>query len=73
MFGSSEERKPVVTIENSSSARAGFGGATSTACNVVSIGAIAKLWESVPWFEPEADSFDPETLFSGISLDSAEL
>ncbi len=66
MFGSWEERKPAVTIDNASSARAGFGGAASTACDVVSIGAMAKLWESVPSFEPDTESFDPETLFSGM-------
>ena len=46
-------------------------GAVETASSgiddVVSFGEMAKLWDSVPWFESDARDFDPATLFDGIS------
>ena len=63
------ERKPAVKItEHACRVRA--SGAVETASSgiddVVFFGEMAKLWDSVPWFESDARDFDPAILFDGI-------
>lgn len=66
--GRGAEKKPVVAIGHACSGRADVAGKTS-GCDVVSFGAMAELWDDVPLFEPDAQGFDPETLFDGVQED----
>lgn len=68
IFGrAKEERIPAVTIGHTWDARADVGGVTSPGGDVVSFGSMAKLWDCVPWFDADIQSFDPANLFDAIS------
>ena len=71
VFGEEDARKPVVMIGGAIGVARGaeIAGVPPPDCDVVSFGPMAKLWECVPWFEPDDRDYDPETLYDGISED----